>query len=168
MSVVSPGAPCIAALVFFVLSISTPVFADTDSARDAATVRACERLIADYAYFRDREEAEPYAAVFAPNGVFEFRGTRFEGRHAIAARLTDGAGKVITRHVMSNVRIEPVSAAEAIGTSLVTLYQADLGDLPRTVDGFLGIGEYHDRFVLTDDGWRIAHRKFVDVFVGRN
>ena len=159
-------APRLAAFIVFVLTSGSSVFAD--DARDAATVSECERLISDYAYFRDREEPEPYAAVFARDGVFEFRGTRFEGRQAIAARLAEGAGKVITRHVMSNVRIDPIGPDEAAGTSLVTLYQADLGELPRSVEGFVGIGEYHDRFVRTDEGWKIAHRKFVDVYVGRN
>ena len=130
-------------------------------------VRACERLIADYAYFRDREEAEPYAAVFAVDGVFEFRGARFVGRKAIRQRLVDAAGQVVTRHVMSNVRITPIDADNAEATSIVTLYQGDRSTPPIEVPGMLGIGEYHDRFVRTDEGWKIAHRKFVDVFVGR-
>ncbi len=166
MSFLQRGAPRLVAFITILLATSAPALAG--DASEAETVRACERLIADYAYFRDREEPEPYAAVFAHDGVFEFRGARFEGRSAIAERLTEGAGKVITRHVMSNVRIDAISPEEATGTSLVTLYQADRGELPRRVDGFLGIGEYHDRFVRTDEGWKIAHRKFVDVYVGRN
>ena len=55
----------------------------------------------------------------------------------------------------------------ATGTSLVTLYQSDRGELPRPNEGYLGIGEYHDRYIRTETGWKIAHRKFVDVFVGR-
>jgi hypothetical protein len=36
---------------------------------------------------------------------------------------------------------------------------------PVAVSGFTAMGEYHDEFVLTEGGWRIAGRRFIPAFV---
>jgi hypothetical protein len=55
-----------------------------------------------------------------------------------------------TRHVCSNVVIEVDSAEAARGTSAMVLFTDGVPPI---------IGSFHDRFVLTPDGWRFAERR---------
>ena len=59
----------------------------------------------------------------------------------------------------TNVLVDVTSPSQAVGLCYFTLYRADGVDgavAPMT--GPAMVGEYRDRFVLTDEGWRIAHR----------
>ncbi|MCH2353979.1 MAG: nuclear transport factor 2 family protein, partial [Pseudomonadales bacterium] len=86
-------------LIIFVLFFQT-----TCLAHASAIVEACTNLVHDYAYSRDHDDPDGYANVFAKNGIFLFRGQRFEGRAAIRKRMLDSSGQT-TRHVMSNVQV---------------------------------------------------------------
>jgi hypothetical protein len=67
--------------------------------------------------------------------------------------------------MMSTIRIFIDDDGHARGVSYVTVYSAAAGELPRPLGAPLGVGEYHDRFVYTDAGWKIQHREFVPVFM---
>lgn len=132
---------------------------------DAAAIKtACEDLVLDYAYYRDRPDAQGVAAVFAEDARLEVLGQTFVGRDKIKARIEAGIGGPVFRHMMSTIRIFPVDQDHATGVSYVTVYSAPPGDGPLPVGNVAGVGEYHDRFVRTADGWKIAERKFVMVF----
>ncbi|HEU4618030.1 MAG TPA: nuclear transport factor 2 family protein, partial [Gammaproteobacteria bacterium] len=70
----------------------------------------------------------------------------------------------ITRHLCTNILIHVESAKSARGSTYVILYSADatgasdkrfgLTSEPRKL-----LGEFDDRFALTEDGWRIAERR---------
>ena len=139
----------------------------TALAHAPSIVEACTQLVQDYAYSRDHDDANGYANVFARNGVFLFRGQRFEGRAAIHKRMQDSAGQ-ITRHVMSNVRVTVENPEKARVVSYVTVTIADRSDLPIQVPGVTALGEYHDICAKTADGWKIQERQFVDVFTFDN
>ena len=66
-----------------------------------------------------------------------------------------------TVHLMSGIRIDQDSATSAHGTSYVTVYTTPAGDGPHDVTGFAAIGEYHDEFRKTAEGWQIARRTLV-------
>ena len=128
---------------------------------------ACEELVMDYAFHRDRLDATAVAGLFTPDAVLEVNGDVFDGRAAIQARLENSkraADGVNTRHLMSTVRIFVKDDAHATGISYVTVYGAPKGTLPAEVEKYLAIGEYHDEFVLTPQGWKIANRRFVPLF----
>ncbi len=124
--------------------------------------QACRDLVLDYAYYRDRPDAQGFANVFAKDGELTVLGETFAGKAAIAARLKDAEEGPSFRHLMSTIRIFPVDADTATGVSYVTVYSAPPGE--TTVEGFLGVGEYHDEFVRTVDGWKIKKRVFVPVY----
>ena len=127
---------------------------------------ACTDLVRDYAYHRDRLDAAEVANLFTEDAKMSVLGQEFDGRGAIERRMLDGKGGPVTRHLMSTIRIFPESADRATGVSYVTVYISPRrdGDGPLPVEGFGGIGEYHDVFERTSDGWKIAARTFVPVF----
>ena len=125
---------------------------------------ACTDLVLDYAIHRDRLDADSYAKLFAADAVLSVLDDRFVGRDAIHERLVESRGKETTRHLMSTIRITVEDEENATGISYVRIYASPAGDLPMTAAQKV-VGEYHDRFVRTADGWKISERKFVPVFM---
>ena len=132
-------------------------------AHDSPIIEACTNLVHAYAYSRDHNDADGYANVFAQNGVFLFRGQRFEGRAAIRKRMLDSTGQT-TRHVMSNIQVTIENPERASIVSYVTVTIATANGLPIRVSGVTAMGEYHDVCTKTAEGWKIQQRQFVDVF----
>lgn len=128
----------------------------------------CEAVVLDYAYYRDRPDAQAVANLFAEDAVLQVMGQEFTGRKAIRDRIVAGAGGPIFRHMMSTIRIFSVDAERATGVSYVTVYSGtreDGGDGPVPVETFAAVGEYHDEFVRTGAGCKIKRRDFVPVFL---
>jgi hypothetical protein len=128
--------------------------------------QACESLVLDYAYYRDREDtqlaAQGVAAVFTEDATLTVNGQSFHGRQAIFERLAQQTNAPLTAHMMSTIRIFPEGPSRATGVSYATIYVA-----PRPAqgsalaEGFTAVGEYHDVFTLTPEGWRIVNRTYV-------
>ena len=127
--------------------------------------QACTELVLDYAYYRDRPDAGSVADIFAEDAVLRVLGQEFAGRAAIRARLQGAEKGPVFRHMMSTIRIFVDSDDRARGVSYVTVYSASPGAMPRPLGAPLGVGEYHDVFVRTADGWKIQQRDFVPVFM---
>ncbi len=112
----------------------------------------CARLIALYANLNDEARWDEVAALYAQDGVM-FRPTApdagVEGREAILAAFKARPPRT-TRHVCSNVVIDVESPTTARGTSAMLLFTGDPVPL---------VGSFHDRFVLTAEGWRFAERR---------
>ncbi len=140
----------------------TPV-AQADS--QAAIEKACTDLVMDYAYYRDRPDAEGLASIFTEDAVLSVLGQVFNGRGAIRARLQGAEQGPVFRHMMSTIRIFVESEARATGVSYVTVYSAPPGELPRPLVQPSGVGEYHDVFVNTAEGWKIQQRVFKPIFM---
>ncbi len=127
---------------------------------------ACRQLVLDYAIHRDRAAAGPFAALFTKDATLSVLGETFRTRAAIRARIEDNKNPPLIRHMMSTIRITAETATRATGISYVTVYTREpTVDMPAAVKGFASIGEYHDTFVLTDEGWRIAVREFKPIMV---
>ena len=139
------------------------LFQTTCLAHASAIVEACTNLVHDYAYSRDHDDPDGYANVFAKNGIFLFRGQRFEGRAAIRKRMLDSSGQT-TRHVMSNVQVTVETPEKARVVSYVTVTITAAAELPIQTSGATALGEYHDVCAKTTEGWKIQKRQFVDVF----
>jgi uncharacterized protein (TIGR02246 family) len=143
---------CMACLIALAL-------ANAATAAEPSVYDACRDLVMDYAYYRDHPDPDAYAELFTEDAELSILGDTRKGRAAIRERLTQVAGTTV--HLMSTIRITPVSATEAKGVSYVTVYTAPAGEGPHTVDGFAGIGEYHDTFRKMAAGWQIDSRKLV-------
>ena len=73
----------------------------------------------------------------------------------------------MSRHVCTNFLIDVISESEAVGTVYMTLYFHD-GEAGRELsptDCLQKLGEYRDRFVKTEEGWRFAYREVVTNFI---
>jgi hypothetical protein len=112
----------------------------------------CSRLIALYANLNDGARWADVAELYAVDAAMA-RPTApdvlISGRGAILAAFLARSPRT-TRHVCANVVIDVESRTIARGTSAMVLYTAH--DAPL-------VGSFHDRFVLTDDGWRFAERR---------
>lgn len=129
---------------------------------------ACEALVLDYAYFRDRDDlqvaAQGVAAVFTEDATLTVNGQSFSGRQAIFDRIVQQTNAPLTAHMMSTIRITPQSSDRATGVSYATVYVAPKpapGQESALAEGFTAVGEYHDEFRLTTQGWRIAKRTYI-------
>jgi ketosteroid isomerase-like protein len=140
-------------------SIALMTMALNTAAADSSTQDACRALIMDYAYYRDHPDVKAYGDLFTEDAELSILGDTRIGRSAIRERLAEVTGSTV--HLMSTIRITEVSATEATGVSYVTVYTAPDGAGPHTVSGYAGIGEYHDVFRKTVDGWKIAKRTLV-------
>jgi ketosteroid isomerase-like protein len=133
--------------------------------------RACERLVIDYTHLVDFGEAARIADLFTEDGVWEAEGVRMDGRDAIRAGFgaRQGVTRRTSRHVCTNLAITLTGADEATGISYLVNYRHDsptgTAELPAPAGHPKFVGEYHDRFVRTADGWRIAHRRCTLSFV---
>jgi hypothetical protein len=125
----------------------------------------CRQVVLDYAYYRDRPDADGVANLFTLDGTFTIGPDTFSSREAIRNRIALGTDGPLFRHMMSTIHIEPVSKDEASGISYATVYVAPPGDLPRQVSAFAALGEYHDSFVREGGTCKIKVREFVRVLV---
>ncbi len=139
-------------LTLLLLLITAPAL----QAAESSTYDACRDLIMDYAYYRDHKNPDAYAALFTEDAELSILGDVRKGRDAIRQRLAEVTGNTV--HLMSTIRITQVSETEATGVSYVTVYAMPPGEDPHTVDGWAGIGEYHDTYHKTAEGWKIAKR----------
>jgi len=112
----------------------------------------CARLVSLYANLNDTARWEDVAALYTEDGIMA-RPTSPDapivGRAAILAAFR-GRPPRKTRHLCSNVVIDVLSSTDACGESAMVLFTAEGPPLA---------GSFHDRFVLTADGWRFAERR---------
>ncbi|WP_227698612.1 nuclear transport factor 2 family protein [Sphingomonas hengshuiensis] len=125
---------------------------ESAAAERRAIEQDCARLIARYANLNDAGKWEAVAALYAPDGRMS-RPTApddwIEGRAAILAAFTARPPRT-TRHICSNIVIDVTGPDQAEGESAMLLF---------TGEGPPKVGSFHDRFVLTADGWRFAERR---------
>ena len=123
---------------------------------------ACAALVHGYALHRDRLAADAYANLFTEDATLHVLGQTYAGRAAIKQRLIDTPKSPISQHLMHSVLINLESQDEATGVSYVTVYLAPVtSSRLATATGFAAIGQYVDRFRRTEQGWKIAERRFV-------
>ena len=95
-------------------------------------------------------------AVQEIDGVPPYSGVEAHVEHADqSAKVTDGKN----RHVMTNLYIEP-DPDNADG-AIAYYYLMNYVPLGLCEYNFVSSGRFHDKFVRTPDGWRIAHRHFI-------
>jgi SnoaL-like domain len=68
----------------------------------------------------------------------------------------------VIRHVCGNMRFLYDGDNAAIGTTVLTVFMVS-GSGPATTAPF-SVGEDHDRFVRTEEGWRFVSRRWVELF----
>lgn len=117
---------------------------------------ACSNLVTDYAYHRDQFNAKEFANLFTEDASLTVVNQTWVGRAEIEQRIEGLKTGSTIRHEMSTIRIVPIDENHATGVSYATIYSAPAGE--TSVSGFALMGEYHDEFVRTADGWKFSKR----------
>ena len=131
----------------------------------SAIVLACSELINRFAVHNDMGQHRELANLFIEQGRYARPAAPdsfTEGREAIYRNFADRPRDKITRHLITNIIIEVIDSSSARGLCYVTQFSGNL-DNPAEAHGLYAnpvqlIGEYHDDFVLTPDGWRFRQR----------
>ena len=136
---------------------SEQLVADTDHVQ-------LSRLVTEHAWRVDNGRADTVYELYVDEGVLDV-GTPLCGRQAIHAwgrQLVDAPPWRSIRHVCSNMRFVANGPDAAEGSTLMTVFMVagpgDATTLPWNV------GEDHDRFVRTADGWKLVSRRWVNLF----
>ncbi|MFD1949817.1 nuclear transport factor 2 family protein [Sphingomonas arantia] len=112
----------------------------------------CAGLVNRYANLNDAGDWAGVAALYDEHGMMA-RPTAPDapivGRAAILAAFQARPTRT-TRHICANIVIDVESARTARGECAMLLFTDAAVPL---------IGSFHDRFVLTDEGWRFAERR---------
>ncbi len=121
----------------------------------------CTRLAYAYARLIDFRDYEGFTALFTPDGELNV-GKPVHGRQAIFESCMKRPATLRSRHVISNVHVEPLDARRARGMNYVTIYrhvgEASQQRGPAPLDQPAAVGHYEDRYERTDEGWLIARR----------
>ena len=131
----------------------------------AAIERACARLIAEYAYLNDQRRFEELAALFTPDALL-FRPSApdkaIAGHDAILEAFRKRPADVMTFHVCTDVIVTVDDEASAHAQSRILLLStkrpAHEGAAPGAAEPPVP-GVFHDRFSLTENGWKFAERR---------
>lgn len=127
-------------------------------------VQACRDLVLRAAAATDAQDAAALAALFAPDAVLERpNAAPIQGRDAIRRAYADAPAGRLSRHLVTNTLVQLIAPDQARASSLVLrcIGQADApaGPLGRPLSAPAAVGELHDRFTRSTEGWRIQHRR---------
>ena len=128
-----------------------------------------KQLVDRYAMSRDNLDAVAFANTFTENGTLIIGGQPYSGRDVLQARVEGANQDSIGMHMMSTSEIMVIDENNATGIHYATVYGAIPGEDhpegdPIEVAGFATQGKYSDRYERTDEGWRIAERRFERIY----
>lgn len=130
-----------------------------------AIVQDCTQLIMRFAERSDARDADALAAMFTEDGVFA-RPTMpdkpYVGRSVILEGFRARPVTLLTRHIVTNVIVTPVSANEATAESYILLYtaqQAEGAALPVPANPKQLIGNFRDILVREGGAWKFRERR---------
>ena len=121
------------------------------------------RLVIEHAWRADHGRADTVHELYADDAEVDAFTVR--GQEAIrdwGRKIADAPPWRTIRHVCGNMRFVKRGPDEAEGITVMTVFMAE-GDEAATTLPFR-VGEDHDRFVRTKDGWRFLQRRQVELF----
>jgi hypothetical protein len=127
---------------------------------------ACARLMNQFAILNDAGRFVELADLFTGDAKYArpiAPDAMIEGRANILVTFESRPKERVGRHLISNIVIDVQSPERATGTCYVALFSG-MVDKPAEKFGLQAIppqlvGEYHDEFVLTPQGWKFSVRK---------
>ena len=131
----------------------------------------CRDLVAAVAQLGDRRDPTGAAALFAADGTWIRGGRTHTGRAEVIDSYAPLPPTQFTRHISASCVVTVRDADHADAISYYLAYHHDPGVetpiFPLPLDPPFSMGEWHDQFVRTPDGWRIAHRETRRLFERR-
>ena len=123
------------------------------------------RLVTEHVWRTDNGRSDTLYELYVEDGVLDLPPAPLRGRQAIrewGRRLVEAPPWRAIRHVCGNMRFVADGPDAAHGTTILIVFMV-AGVGPATTLPF-DVGEDHDRFVRTADGWRFASRRWVELF----
>lgn len=130
---------------------------------------ACTAAIQRFSAYVDAGRYDDAAALFAPDGVMQRPQERIEGRDALRQSFRSRPAHRLTRHVISNLVLDPVDDNTVRALSYVCVFR-HLGTpgeplhLPVQARIPETLAEYIDELVRVDGAWLIGRRTVRPVF----
>jgi hypothetical protein len=123
---------------------------------EASDVIAIQQLYAAYNIAADRGDGKAFGGCFLPDGIFDIVGImRSEGFDALAQFAQSiPANAPGSRHIATNILVEGDSD---LASGMAYFMLLDTRSSPTAVTM---TGQYEDRLVRTEDGWRFSERRF--------
>ncbi len=140
-----------------------------DSRSRSEIFTECGQLAHAFARYVDSNQADRVAELFTSDATFTRKGESLKGREEIRAAISRRTPFVITRHLCSTTHVEVQSEDKATGVTYFELHRHERkpGEDPASpapLGQAEAIGEYHDEFVRTPQGWCISNRTARGVF----
>ena len=123
------------------------------------------RLVNEHAWRVDHGRADTVHELYIDEGELTLPSGTVRGRDALRAwgrEIVEAAPWHVIRHVCGNMRFVTDGPDAAHGTTVLMVYLAPQPGAATTLP--FSVGEDHDRFVRTEQGWRIASRVWVELF----
>jgi hypothetical protein len=131
----------------------------------------CRDLVAAVTQRGDRRDIAGAGALFADDGTWVRGGRTYMGPAGVAESYDRLPATQFTRHMSANCVVTVRDADHAEAITYYVAYHHDPGvdapAFPLPLDPPFSLGEWHDQFVRTPDGWRIAHRETRRLFERR-
>ena len=123
------------------------------------------RLVTEHAWRADNGQAHTIHELYIDNGELSLGSSPLRGREAIrewGRQLVANPPWRVIRHVCGNMRFVSDGPDAAEGTTILTVFMVAGSEAASTQP--FSVGEDHDRFVRTEDGWRFVSRRWVELF----
>jgi SnoaL-like domain len=124
------------------------------------------RLVIEAAWRVDIGQPDTLNELFTADGELNLGESTLKGREAIrnwGRELAEAHPYGCIRHVCGNMRFVDTGDDTAEGVTILTVFMEEGDGLGSAVPWV--VGEDHDRFVRTPEGWRIASRPWKALFV---
>lgn len=122
------------------------------------------RLVTELAWLVDNRRSSAFGELVTEDAVMDIGGDEpLRGRAAIAdwgLRMETPPWNSI-HHAVANARFVEDGPDAAIGSTLLIVFVDTDGTRPSVP---MFVGEDHDRFVRTDQGWRLASRSWTELY----
>ena len=138
---------------------------DEHSPVSAADYIELFRLVNEIAWRIDHGRADTVWQLFAPTGTLDSSGDPLVGQDEIRRwGEVRSQSSAKTRHICSGMRFNYDGPDKAVGSTLLTVF---IGEEPKVSAAIPSVvGEDHDEFVRTEEGWLFASRRFEALFSG--
>ena len=128
---------------------------------------ACESLALLFGRLQDERRHDALADLMTVDATYVRLGVELKVDEFIAWVKTTPPNK--TRHFVSSTVFSVIEETLAKGITYYTLYlYGGDEDTPYPLEGPFVVGEYHEEFALTENGWRIGRREARIIFRKRN
>jgi SnoaL-like domain len=122
----------------------------------------CRDLVVQLTHLSDHGAREQAVDLFTPDGTWIRGGKPFKGRTEMLSSFRAPPTQII-RHLTSNILITVKDDNTAEGVTYYLAFHTDPGTatpkLPVTLEPPFSLGEWHDKFTRTAQGWRFSHRE---------